>query len=310
MSYTTFREMAEEARRLGSARLSVAAADDRDVLQAVKMGVEAGLVTPVLVGDERKIRDIAAAIGFSLDEAEIVHQPDPQLAALEAVKVISDGGADILLKGMVNSSDFMRAVLHPDCGLRTGRILSHLAVFEVPGFDRLLFNTDGGVNINPDLNQKIEILKNAVEFMHALGWEKPRVAVITANEAINPKMESTLDAAILTKMAESGQIRGAVVDGPLALDVAISPEAAEHKGIKSPVAGRADLLLTPTIEVGNVFGKSLIYLAKAVMAGVVLGARVPVVLTSRASRPEEKLYSLAMASLAQLKTARRAMKCG
>lgn len=146
--------------------------------------------------------------------------------------------------------------------------------------------------------------------MHALGWEKPRVAVITANEAINPKMESTLDAAILTKMAESGQIRGAVVDGPLALDVAISPEAAEHKGIKSPVAGRADLLLTPTIEVGNVFGKSLIYLAKAVMAGVVLGARVPVVLTSRASRPEEKLYSLAMASLAQLKTARRAMKCG
>lgn len=310
MSYTTFQEMARDARSLGRSRLSVAAAHDEDVLQAVKMGVDAGLVTPVLVGDERKIRDFAAEIELSLEDAEIIHQADPRLAALDAVKVVSEGGADILLKGMVNSSDFMRAVLNPDYGLRTGKILSHMAVFEVPGFDRLLFNTDGGVNINPDLDQKIGILKNAVEFMQALGWENPKVAIITANEAINTKMESTLDAAIMTKMAESGQIPGAVVDGPLALDVAISPEAAKHKGIKSSVAGQADLLLTPTIEVGNVFGKSLIYLAKATMAGVVLGARVPVILTSRASRPEEKLYSIAMASLAQLNKAGKMTKCG
>jgi len=299
LSYRTFRDIAEDAIAFGRSRLSVAAAHDREVLQAVKQSVDAGLVSPILVGNQEKIKKIAAAIQFDLTGVEIVNAADPREAALEAVRIVSSGEADILMKGMVNTSDFMRAVLNSDCGIRGEKLLSHLVAFEVPGYDRLLFNTDGGININPDLEQKIMILQNAIEFMHALGWEKPKVAIIAANEKISLKMESTLHAAILSKMAERDQISGAIVDGPLALDIALSAEATRHKGVKSPVAGQADLLLVPTIEVGNVFGKTLIYLAKATMAGVVLGANAPVILISRASRPEEKIYSIAMASLAK-----------
>lgn len=307
MCYKTFREIVEAsgslggrpaAGRTGAPLMSVAAANDEHVLETVKMGMEAGLIIPVLAGDEKKIREIAAGISLVLDGVVIIDAPDPGEAALEAVRAVSDGRADILMKGMVNTSDFMQAVLNRDCGLRSSKTLSHMAAFQVPGFDRLLFMTDGGINIKPDLEQKRAILENGIDFLLALGWREPRVAIVTANEVVNPEMPATLDAAELTRMAASGQIRGALVDGPLSLDLAISKEAARRKGSASPVAGRADLFLMPDIEAGNIFGKSLIYFAGALMAGVVLGTQAPVILTSRASSPEEKLNSIAMANLA------------
>ncbi|MGD0152562.1 MAG: bifunctional enoyl-CoA hydratase/phosphate acetyltransferase [Thermacetogeniaceae bacterium] len=303
MCYKTFQEILKASGSLGACRMSVAAAHDEHVMEMVKMGMEAGLVTPVLAGDEKKIREIAEGISLSLDGVEIIDTPDPGEAALEAVRVVSNGMAEILMKGMVNTSDFMQAVLNRDCGLRNGRILSHMAVFQIPGFDRLLFITDGGVNIAPDLEQKRAILQNGIDLMLDLGWIEPRVAVVTANEVLNPKMPATLDAAALARMAAGGQIHGALVDGPLSLDMAISVEAAHRKGSESPVAGRAELLLMPDIETGNIFGKSLIYFARALMAGVVLGTKAPVILTSRASTPEEKLNSMALASLAKLRSA-------
>lgn len=307
MCYKTFREIVEAsgslggrpaAGRTGAPLMSVAAANDEHVLETVKMGMEAGLIIPVLAGDEKKIREIAAGISLVLDGVVIIDAPDPGEAALEAVRAVSDGRADILMKGMVNTSDFMQAVLNRDCGLRSSKTLSHMAAFQVPGFDRLLFMTDGGINIKPDLEQKRAILENGIDFLLALGWREPRVAIVTANEVVNPEMPATLDAAELTRMAANGQIRGALVDGPLSLDLAISKEAARRKGSASPVAGRADLFLMPDIEAGNIFGKSLIYFAGALMAGVVLGTQAPVILTSRASSPEEKLNSIAMANLA------------
>jgi len=307
LCYKTFREIVEAsgslggrpaAGRTGAPLMSVAAANDEHVLETVKMGMEAGLIIPVLAGDEKKIREIAAGISLVLDGVVIIDAPDPGEAALEAVRAVSDGRADILMKGMVNTSDFMQAVLNRDCGLRSSKTLSHMAAFQVPGFDRLLFMTDGGINIKPDLEQKRAILENGIDFLLALGWREPRVAIVTANEVVNPEMPATLDAAELTRMAASGQIRGALVDGPLSLDLAISKEAARRKGSASPVAGRADLFLMPDIEAGNIFGKSLIYFAGALMAGVVLGTQAPVILTSRASSPEEKLNSIAMANLA------------
>lgn len=307
MCYKTFREIVEAsgslgcrpaAGRAGAPLMSVAAANDEHVLETVKMGMEAGLIIPVLAGDEKKIREIAAGISLVLDGVVIIDAPDPGEAALEAVRAVSDGRADILMKGMVNTSDFMQAVLNRDCGLRSSKTLSHMAAFQVPGFDRLLFMTDGGINIKPDLEQKRAILENGIDFLLALGWREPRVAIVTANEVVNPEMPATLDAAELTRMAANGQIRGALVDGPLSLDLAISKEAVRRKGSASPVAGRADLFLMPDIEAGNIFGKSLIYFAGALMAGVVLGTQAPVILTSRASSPEEKLNSIAMANLA------------
>lgn len=311
MRYQTFREIVEASGSLnwapagcsGAPRMSVAAADDEHVLETVKMGMEAGLIIPVLAGDEKKIREIAARIALALDGVVIIDAPEPEAAALEAVRVVSEGRADILMKGMVNTSDFMQAVLHRDCGLRGNKTLSHMAAFQVPGFDRLLFMTDGGINIRPDLEQKWAILENGISFLLNLGWNEPRVAIVTANEVVNPKMPATLDAAELTRMAASAQIQSALVDGPLSLDLAVSREAARRKGNASPVAGRADLLLMPDVEAGNIFGKSLIYFAGALMAGVVLGAQAPVVLTSRASSSEEKLNSIAMASLAFLGSA-------
>ncbi len=297
MKARTLKEFLERAVALGKKKVCVAAAADEEVLQAVKEARDCGFLEPVLVGAEEEIREQARKVGLSLAGVEVVDVPDAREAALEAVRLVRAGRAHVLMKGLVNTTDFMRAVLHPEFGLRTGKLLSHLAVFEVPGWERLIFNTDGGINVAPDLEQKVAIIENAVQFLRRLGWEQPRVALLAASEVINPKVPATVDAALIAKMAAAGQIRGAVVDGPMALDVAVSEEAARHKGIASPVAGEAELLVNPTVEVGNVFGKALIYFAGARMAGVVLGASVPIVLTSRASSAEEKLYSLAVAAL-------------
>jgi phosphate butyryltransferase len=234
--------------------------------------------------------------GLNLKGIEIIDVKDPQEATSRAVQEVAEGRADILMKGMLNSADFIKAVLNPAGGLRTGRLLSHLAVYEIPGYYRLIYMTDGGLNVNPDLPQKKDILLNALDFFHTIGMAKPRVAVLTANEKVNPKVISTVDAQELKMAALRGEIRGALVDGPVALDVAISEDAALHKGIESPLAGRADLLLVPNIEAGNLLGKAIIYFAGGRMAGLVLGAAKPVILTSRNEPAYGKLASIALAA--------------
>ncbi|MCX7780449.1 MAG: phosphate butyryltransferase [Negativicutes bacterium] len=294
---TSFAGMLEVVKGLKPQRVAVAAAQDDAVLEAVQSAKTQGIADFILVGDSRKIQDVAAKLAISLDGLEIIHEPDERQAALRAVALVSGGQANVLMKGMINTADLLRAVLDKEVGLRTGRVLSHAAVFEIPGFERLIAVTDGGMNIAPSLQQKADIIQNSVDLTRVLGIEPAKVAVLAAVEVVNPDMPATMEAAALAKMAERGQIKGAVVDGPLALDNAVSLEAAKHKGIKSPVAGLADILVVPTIEVGNALGKSLIYFAGARMAGLILGAAKPVVVTSRADTHESKVMSIALGAL-------------
>lgn len=292
-----FSEVLDAVKGVAPQRVAVAVAQDDAVLEAVRSAKEQGIADFILVGDTKKIHEVAAKLDVSLDGLEIVHEPDDKQAAYRAVSLVSGGQANVLMKGLINTADLLRAVLDKEVGLRTGRVLSHAAVFDIPGFDRLITVTDGGMNIIPNLQQKADIIQNSVSITKVLGIEPAKVAVLAAVEVVNPDMPATMEAAALAKMADRGQIKGAVIDGPLALDNAINIEAAKHKGIKSPVAGLADILLVPTIEVGNVLGKSLIYFAGARMAGLILGAAKPVIVTSRADSHESKVMSIALGSL-------------
>jgi phosphate butyryltransferase len=272
--------------------LSVAAAHDRDVLKAVASAHKMSGVRPVLFGDARIIEGLLNDIGFD-GTSTVIDEPDDVSAARAAVKYVHDGGADVLMKGLVNTRDFMRAVLDREIGLRTGGILSHLGAFEISGLSRLIFVTDGGINIEPDLEEKKEILENALAALKKMGHEYPKVAVLAANELVNSKARATVDASSLAEAWKAGEFGpDCIVEGPMALDVALSAEAADHKHISSLVAGRSDILLTPTIEVGNVLGKCMTYLAGAKMAGVVLGASAPIILTSRYAPAVTKLNSI------------------
>jgi phosphate butyryltransferase len=254
----------------------------------------AGVAEVILVGDVPKIRAIATEEGFDISRMDLVQADHPRDAAWRVMKLVSDGKADVAMKGKVETSDFLRGALSKELGLRTGRLFTHVAAFEIPEFDRLIFISDAGVVVAPNLEQKVEIVQNAIYVAHALGIERPRVAVLAATEVVNPKIPTTLDAANLSKMADRGQIRGGLVDGPLALDNAISPESARIKGIRSEVAGYADILIAPDIEAGNVLAKAITYFAQGKMAGVVVGARCPLILPSRSDTREAKLVSLAL----------------
>jgi phosphate butyryltransferase len=295
--YHSFDEILEKVKGRKSLTISVAVAQDKDVLEAIKLAMDAGLANAILVGDKREITEMLEEIGFSSD-IPVIDEPDINKAALKAVSLVKRGEAQILMKGLINSSDFLKAVLDPGDGLRTGRLISHLAAFEVPGQDRLIFHTDGGMNIAPDLQQKKDILTNAILALNAMGIEKPNVAVLTANEKVNPKMPATVDAQALVEMWEAGEFPPSIVEGPIALDVAVSSEAAKHKGIISKITSQVDLFLMPNIETGNACGKTLIYYAGAKMAGLVLGAANPIVMTSRAETAIGKLNSIALACLA------------
>ena len=297
MNYSSFQQIIDHAKAKGKCRLSVAAAQDKDVLKSVKLAVEEGLVTPILVGDQELIVSYAQEVGLDLADAQLIDQPDPYLAALAAVEQVSTGQAEILMKGSVNSNTFLKAVLDKQVGLRSGKLLSHLAVVETPSFTRLLFITDGGINIAPNLEQKVGILENSIAFMQRLGYAEPKVAVLSANEVVIPQMTSTEEGALLSKMAERKQIKNAQIDGPLSLDLAISLQSVAMKGIDSKVAGQAQLLLAPNIEAGNILCKSMVYFAKAELAGVVLGAKAPIVMTSRSDTSRSKLVSIAIANL-------------
>lgn len=295
--FRNFQEVLEKAKERKKLTISVAVAQDRDILKAIKLAEEVGLANAILVGNKDELIPLLEEVGFSSD-ISIIHEPDINKAALKAVSLVRRGDAQVLMKGMINSSDFLRAVLDDEEGLRSGRLLSHLAAFEIPGQEKLIFHTDGGMNIAPDLEQKKEILINAILALNAMGIEKPNVAVLAANEKVSPKMPATVDAKGLVEMWENGVFPPSVVEGPIALDVAVSPEAAAHKGIKSKITGNVDLFLMPTIDAGNICGKTLIYYLKAKMAGVVLGATNPIVLASRAETAQGKLNSIALACLA------------
>ncbi|WP_347549683.1 phosphate butyryltransferase [Pseudalkalibacillus hwajinpoensis] len=276
--------------------VALAAAADPEVVEAVKLAVEKNLASFILYGDQKVINEMLTMHQITPSETvRVIHASSDQEASKAAVTAVSCGEADVLMKGMVSTSVILKEVLNKDYGLRKGKVLSHVAAFDVPGYERLIFVTDSGMNIEPDLSQKIEITKNAVGVALTVGITIPKVAALAAVEVVNPAMQATLDAAALTQMNARGQITDCIIDGPLALDNAISSEAAEHKGIKSHVAGNADILLVPSIEVGNALYKSLVYFANARVGGVIAGAKAPIVLTSRADSAQSKVYSIALA---------------
>ncbi|WP_069650818.1 phosphate butyryltransferase [Caloranaerobacter ferrireducens] len=292
-----FEDVLRLAKERGPKTISVAAAQDKEVLIAVKEAKEMGIADAILVGDKEKITQIASEIGMNLDNFEVIDLKDLKEASRKAVELVSSGKAHMVMKGLVDTSIILKAVLDEEIGLRTGKVLSHVAVFDIETYDKILFVTDAAMNIAPNLEQKKQIIENAVFVAHSLDIENPKVAVICAKEKVNPKMPATVDAEKLEEMNKNGEITGCIVGGPFALDNAISKEAAKHKGIEHPVAGDADILLMPYIEAGNVLYKSLVFLSKAQNAGVIVGAKAPVVLTSRADSESAKLNSIALGVL-------------
>lgn len=294
----TLEGLLERVKSLPKMKLAVAAAEDREVLHAVFDAKEAGIITPVLVGDVEKIEKIAAELGFSLEGVEVLRGDDLADSAMKAVKLVSQGQADFVMKGLLDTSILLKAVLDKEYGLRTDSLLSHVMVYEPKLYHKLLFITDGGMNIAPELDAKVKILKNAVQAAKAFELEQVKAACIAAKEKVSDKMPSTVDADAIAKLADGGEFgEGVIVEGPLAFDLAISKEAAQIKKFESQVAGDADILLVPTIEVGNAVGKALTYLAEAKSAGIIMGAKAPVVLVSRADSHESKLYSIALGAI-------------
>jgi phosphate acetyltransferase len=254
------------------------------------------LIVPVLVGPERKIRAAAERTKLDLSAYQLVPTEHSHAAAAAAVALARDRKVEALMKGSLHTDEFMGAIVSEE-KLRTARRMSHVFVIDAPGYPRPLFVTDAAINIYPTLEDKVDIVQNAIDLAHALGLERPKVAILSAVETVSPKIKSTIDAAALCKMADRGQITGGILDGPLAFDNAVSEEAAKTKGIVSPVAGRADIFVVPDLEAGNMLAKQLEYLAKAQIAGIVLGARVPIILTSRADKTLARLSSCAIALL-------------
>jgi len=258
---------------------------------------EHGLIVPFLVGPVASIKKIAASSGINLGKIEIVDVPHSHAAAEKAVALVREGRAEILMKGSLHTDELMGAVVSREGGLRTGRRISHVFLMDVPTYHKALLITDGAINIAPTLEDKVDICQNAIDLAVSLGLERPKVAILAAVEIVTSKMPATIDAAALCKMADRGQIKNAILDGPLAFDNAISKEAAETKGIQSPVAGDPDILLAPDLEAGNMLAKQLSFLANADSAGMVLGARVPIILTSRADSVRSRIASCAVAVL-------------
>ncbi|MFN3515297.1 MAG: bifunctional enoyl-CoA hydratase/phosphate acetyltransferase [Phenylobacterium sp.] len=270
---------------------------DAASLGAAMEAAERGLIRPLLVGPEHKIRAAAEAAGVDLHGVQLIPEPHSHAAAAQAVALVRAGQAQLLMKGSLHTDELMHAVLDRSCGLRTERRVSHVYIVEAPAYPRPLLITDAAINISPTLEEKRDIVQNAIDLAHAMGIHTPRVAVLSAVETVSAKLQSTIDAAALCKMADRGQITGALIDGPLAFDNAVSPQAAESKGIRSPVAGRADILVTPDLVSGNILAKQLTFMGGAEAAGVALGARVPIILTSRADAERTRVASCAVAAL-------------
>jgi len=290
-------QLVEAARAGGCRNIAVAAGHDPDVIAALKQAADMGLAEATLIGDGEKIRALAGEINFDLPDDRIVHDPDEASAARRACGMIRDGSADILMKGKINTGALIRAVLNKETGLRTGRLLSQVIVFTVPGMDRLMLMSDAAINIAPTLEQKAGICRNAIEVAHAIGIEHPNLAALCAFEFVNEDMPATVDAAALTMMCRRGQITGAYIEGPIAMDVPLSRFAAERKGIDSPLIENTDIFIPPDIEAANILYRAILYFAGGESGGVVLGAKAPLILLSRAETPETKIRSIAIGAL-------------
>lgn len=278
--------------------LSVAAAHDKEVLTSIKSALDRGIIDPILVGELDKINEISKEIGLNLDNIRVIEGCGVEECAKIAVKLVSSKEADFVMKGILDTSVLLKEVLNKEYGLRTDSLLSHVMIYEMESYHKLLMLTDGGMNISPDYLQKEKILKNAITASKSLGLETVKVACLAAKEKVNPKMQATVDADMLSKKCEEGAFgEGVIVEGPLAFDIAVSKKASEVKGFNSDVSGDADILLVPTIEVGNGIGKSFTYMANAKSAGIIMGAKAPIVLVSRADSHEAKLYSIAYGAL-------------
>lgn len=291
-------ELLSSAKEQVTMKLVVAAAQDEDVLLAVAKAAEESIVSPILVGDQQKIEAIASEHNLDLTDYKIIHIEDLTEVAKVSVELVRNGEADFVMKGLIDTAILLKAVLDKEIGLRTDSQLSHVMVYDIPTYHKLMFFTDGGMNIAPDLSAKTAITKNAIQVAKALGNEEVKVACLAAKEKVNPKMPATVDAHALQEKCVAGEFgTGVIVEGPLAFDLVVSKEAAETKGFKSAIAGDVDVVVVPTIEVGNGIGKTLTYLGNAKSAGIIMGAKAPVVLVSRADSFEDKLNSIALGSV-------------
>ncbi len=293
-----FDDIIAKVKECGKKTVAVSVAQDSAVLEAVKAAKERGIADAILVGDEEKIREIAASMDMNLDGYEIINEPDMIEASLKAVKLAHDGKADMYMKGLIDTKNFLKSVLDKEVGLRTGGVLSHVCVFEVPGIEQLLFLTDVAFMTYPTLEDKVNIIKNTLPVCKACGVETPKVAPLAAVEVVNPKMPVTVDAAELTRMCAEGELTGCIVDGPLSLDLAIDPEAALHKGATDrKIQGDADVLLFPDIHAGNLVYKAIVHMTDMKNGCIMTGTKVPVILTSRSDTFETKVNSIALAAV-------------
>lgn len=291
-----FNDLIKKAKKVDKTKICVAAAGDLELLKAVKIATDLGFIQSILVGDAKKIKAIAKEI--ELTDYEVVASDSSEEAALAAVKIVSSGRAKVLMKGLINTSVYMRAVLNKEFGLRTGRLLSLLAVYDLKEYHKLIYASDSGINASPNLAQKKDILTNVLLALKGMGIDNPKVAALAGNEMVDPKIAATVDAAGLVKMVANGEIPKCIIEGPIALDAAFDKHAAEHKGMNSQISGDLDVLIFPNMETGNALGKSWLYFNKAKWAGIVLGGTNPIILGSRSDTPEIKVNSIALACLA------------
>jgi phosphate butyryltransferase len=289
----SFKELIESAKHRGKKRCVVVCADDKTVLEGIRLAHELGLISPVLVGSKARITELAKAVELDITDFEIHDEADENQSLINAISLVKEKG-DFLMKGKLSSSAFLRGVVNKEWGLRTGRILSHVAAFEIPGYHKLLFMSDGGMNPKLDLKVRTEIIKNAVHSLSKIGINNPKIGLVAASETINPDMPETVDAAEIVEMNRNREISDCVIDGPFGFDVAISKKAAQKKGIESPVAGEVDFILMANISAANIWAKGLIYFANTKAAGMVVGAQRPIIMLSRADDPATKLNSIAL----------------
>lgn len=295
--FRNLEELVEAARARGPARVAVAAGHDPDVIAALKQARDMNLADGIFVGNAEKIRALAAAVDYRLEAEQVIDERDEAAAARRAIAFIREGRASLLMKGKLATATLVRAVLDRDAGLRAGRQLSQVIVFQAPGVNRLMIMTDAAINIAPTLEQKAEICRNAIEVAHAIGIERPNLAALCALEFVNPEMPATVDAAALTLMNRRGQIKGAYIEGPLALDVPLSRFAADRKGIQTPLVEATDIFVAPDIEAANILYRAITYFAGGESGGIVVGAKVPLILLSRAETPDTKIRSIAIGVL-------------
>lgn len=299
MELKNFEELIDKIKNRSSlAKVAVAAAHDEHTLEAVFKAAKDNIVEPVLVGDKIKIQEIIEKLNIQFDSEKIIHTENDTEASEKTVELINEGKADFIMKGKLQTADLLKAVVNKEKGLRTGKVMSHVAILEVPSYHKLIAITDGGMMMYPNVEEKKQIIENAVDVLLSMGYKNPKVAVLAAVETVNPKMPEAVDADLLKKMNLAGEIKNCIVEGPISFDLTMNKESAEIKGFNSPVTGEADILIAPNITTGNILSKALIELAQGKMAGMIVGAKVPVVLTSRGATSEEKYLSLVLSASA------------